>query len=93
MERKRVERIISAKVGEDLDAALEKYIALDTHTTKSEYIREALRERLERDAEKLGLTLVELARLPLEELQRRIEYKIFGVGNASSDNQNKDSRV
>jgi Arc/MetJ-type ribon-helix-helix transcriptional regulator len=77
MERKKVEKLISAKVGEDLDAALEKYIALDTHTTKSEYIREAVRERLERDAEKVGLTLVELARLPLEELQRRISERVL----------------
>jgi Arc/MetJ-type ribon-helix-helix transcriptional regulator len=76
MAAKRVDKMIGAKVGEDLDAALEKYIALDTHTTKSEYIREAIREKLERDAEKLGLTLVELARLPISDLEKRIARRL-----------------
>jgi Arc/MetJ-type ribon-helix-helix transcriptional regulator len=77
MEEKRKDIIIGAKVDENLVRALKNYVALDTHISQSEFLRDAIREKLEREAEKLGLTLVELARLPLEELQRRIERRVL----------------
>jgi Arc/MetJ-type ribon-helix-helix transcriptional regulator len=77
MEEKKKDILVGAKVDENLARALRNYIALDTHISTSEFVRDAVREKLEREAEKLGLTLIEMARLPLEELQRRIERRVL----------------
>jgi Arc/MetJ-type ribon-helix-helix transcriptional regulator len=74
--RKRAEILVGAKFGPELHKALENYITLDTHTTKSEFIRDAVRRELEERAKELGLSIVELARLPPEKLQRKISRRI-----------------
>ena len=52
--KKKRARIWHLQVSDHLNEQLEEYIELDSFSTKSEFIREAVRERLEIEKEKLG---------------------------------------
>ena len=41
---------LGVKIPKILDEAMEEYIRRDTHATKSEFVRNAIREKLQRDA-------------------------------------------
>ena len=75
-EGKRTNILIGAKVDENLARALENYLLLDTHITKSEFIRDAVRRELEERAREMGLTLAELCTLPADELKYRVSKKL-----------------
>jgi metal-responsive CopG/Arc/MetJ family transcriptional regulator len=76
MEEKRTDIIIGAKVDENLSRALENYLQLDTHITKSEFIRDAIRRELEERAREMGISLAELCTLPFEDLKPRVSRKL-----------------
>lgn len=42
--------VVSARVTKPLALAIEKYLSLDTHVSPSDFIRDAIREKLRRDA-------------------------------------------
>ena len=52
--KKKRGKIWHLQVSDHLNEKLEEYIELDSFSTKSEFIREAVRERLEIENEKLG---------------------------------------
>ena len=43
-------KVLSFKVTEPLNELILKYIELDTHVTKSDFVRSAIREKIVRDA-------------------------------------------
>jgi Arc/MetJ-type ribon-helix-helix transcriptional regulator len=45
--------MVSARIPHSLKKLMEKYVALDTHLNESELIRDALREKIQRDAPNL----------------------------------------
>jgi len=76
MEEKRTNIIIGAKIDENLARALENYLQLDTHITKSEFIRDAIRRELEERAREMGVTLAEICTLPIEKLRQKVTRKL-----------------
>jgi hypothetical protein len=66
------------RIPQTLDDAIARYISFDTHATKSEFAREALREALNARAPKLLENMVKEARLEQEKdfkLKKKIEEK------------------
>jgi len=43
-------QVISVKVSKPLYALVEKYLELDAHVTKSDFVRDAIRQKLKNDA-------------------------------------------
>jgi len=41
---------LGVKIPKTLNKAVEKYIEVDTHATKSDFVRSAIREKISRDA-------------------------------------------
>ena len=53
-DKKKRAKIWHLQVSDHLNEQLEDYIELDSFSTKSEFIREAVRERLEEEMKKYG---------------------------------------
>ena len=53
MERQKRDAQISARVPIPLKKLIAKYISLDTHINESDFIRDALREKIQKDAPEL----------------------------------------
>ena len=45
--------VITTRIPRKLRQLMEKYITIDTHMNESEFIREAIREKIKRDAPQL----------------------------------------
>lgn len=51
---------LALKISPTLKTAIERLVEKDTHSTLSEFARQALREKVEREAQKLGVKLEDL---------------------------------
>lgn len=62
MERRKKDAQISARVPIPLKILIGKYLRLDTHINESDFIRDALREKIQRDAPELYRELFQEAK-------------------------------
>jgi len=50
MDKQKEEAVIAARVSQTLKALIQKYIAQDTHLNESELIRDAVRQKIQKEA-------------------------------------------
>lgn len=53
METQKVEAAISARIPRTLKELMKKFVNMDTHINESDFIRDAIREKIQRDAPEL----------------------------------------